>query len=102
MTSISIILDGDRKDYWPDLKALPDGKLLEVEINGAALLPDGEVTTPSGETKRVPLIVARVGLPDGSVGLAQIKLEMWESVARAMRGRLQYLADQRAAAKGDA
>lgn len=101
MTSIQIILDGD--NCWPDLRELPEGKLLEAQITGVALLPDAEVVDGfTGQPRRVPGLTLRIALPDGCIGLAQIKLEMWDAVSRAMTGRLEYLAAQRAAGKGDA
>lgn len=96
MTSIDIEMDGD--NCWPELK----GRASEARLTGAALLPDGEVTTITGERKRVPIVTLRFELPDGQIGLAQLKLDMLDTIVRGMRGRLQYLAEQRAAGKADA
>jgi hypothetical protein len=100
MTRIDIQLDGD--DCWPDLR---DG-FVAVELAGVALLPDAEVTDVlTGVSRRVPGVTLRIHIPveDGFlVGLAQVKLEMLESIIGALRGRMAFLAEQRAAGKGEA
>jgi hypothetical protein len=86
VTTIDLQLDGD--ECWPDLRDFVLGAL-----SGVALLPDGEVTGFDGQTRRVPILTLRVELPDGTVALAQIKVEMLETVLGAVRGRLAYIAD---------
>jgi hypothetical protein len=102
MTRIDIHLNGD--DCWPELRK--DG-FVEVELAAVALLPDAEVTDVlTGVSRRVPGVALRIHIPaDGGgfiVGLAQAKLEMLETIFRALRGRIEYLDEQRAAGKGDA
>jgi hypothetical protein len=102
MTRIDLHLDGD--DCWPELRK--DG-FITVELAAVALLPDAEVTDVlTGVSRRVPGVVLRIHIPadDGGfiVGLAQVKLEMLESIVGALRGRMAFLGEQRAAGKGDA
>lgn len=100
MTSVQILLEGD--GCWPDFAELAEsGKLLEARIVGVALLPDADVVdTLTGRQKKVPSITVRLQLPDGLVGVAQIKVEMWEAIGRACRGRMELIAAQSAAARG--
>lgn len=90
--SIDIQLDGD--NCWPEIR----GKVIaNVELTGVALLPDGEVIDGvTGARKRVPILLLRVDLPDGTVAIAQIKVEMLNMIASAMKGRLEYLAELKA------
>jgi hypothetical protein len=85
LTHIDIQLDGD--ECWPDLR-----EFVIAALSGVALLPDGEVMGLDGKTRRVPILTFRVELPDGTVALAQIKVEMLEMVLGAVRGRLAYIA----------
>lgn len=98
MTRIDLQLDGYH--CWPELAELrAAGKLDEAHLVGVALLPDAEVVnTLTGECARVPALTLRFTLPDGRVGLAQIKVDMFAMIARAMQGRIEYLAEL--AAKG--
>jgi hypothetical protein len=93
MTNIDLQLEGD--ECWPDLTELgAAGKLDHAALVGVALLPDAEATdTLTGRTKRVPAVTLRIALPDGRVGLAQIKVDMLRMIVRALDGRLEYLAD---------
>jgi len=96
MTSIDIQLDGD--GCWKDL-----GDFLVGQFTGVALLPDASaVDTFTGKEKAVPAMTLRVKLPDGKVVLALVKLEIMASIVRGFQGRLEYLAEQAAAGKGDA
>jgi hypothetical protein len=54
------------------------------------------IDTFSGLTRRVPALTLRVQLEDGSVALACIKVDMLDTVLRAMKGRLEYLAELKA------
>jgi hypothetical protein len=96
VTSIDIQLDGD--NCWPDLDAKADaGQVSVAELVGVALLPDAIVTNMlTGAERRVPAVTLRLHLPDGRIVLAQLKVEMLETLARAMRGRLDYLAELKA------
>jgi hypothetical protein len=99
MTSIDIALDGD--GCWPDLSEKHEaGKVIwNARLAAISLLPDGEVTDGfTGKTRRVPILTLRFELPDGTTALAQAKLEMMETIVRAMKSRLEYLAEL--AAKG--
>lgn len=88
MTSIDIQLDGD--NCWPELRE--PGAFDIGQLVGVALLPDAVVTdTFTGAERRVPALTLRLHTADGRVVLAQLKVEMLEAIARAMRGRLQYL-----------
>jgi hypothetical protein len=113
VTSIDIQLDGDR--FWPDLEIRRnedeshtifdrEGRpvLHTAELVGVALLPDAEVRTMAGEIRQVPAVTLRFRLPDGQTAFAQVKVEMLSSIVGALRGRLEYLAEQRAAGRGDA
>jgi hypothetical protein len=93
MTRIDLHLDGD--ECWPDIAELSAaGKLDEAALVGVALLPDAEVTDVlTGQTRRVPAISLRIALPDGRVGLAQMKVDMLRTIVRALDGRLAYIAD---------
>ncbi len=91
MTSIDIQLDGD--NCWPDLK---DRDVAIGELKGIALLPDAVVVdTFTGLQRRVPAVTLRLELhgPAAPTVLVQLKVETLEMLARAMRGRLEYLAD---------
>lgn len=97
MTSIDIKLDGD--GCWPDLTAKQEtGKVVwNARLAAVSLLPDGEVSDGiTGAIKRVPIVTIRFELPDGTTALAQAKLDMLESIVRAFKGRLEYLAELRA------
>lgn len=97
MTSISIMMDGD--GCWPDLTEKHEaGKVIwDAQLAGVSLLPDGEVTDGfTGRTKRVPIVTVRFELPNGTTALAQVKLEMLESIVRSFKGRLEYLAELKA------
>lgn len=85
MTNIDLQLDGD--GCWPDLRQFE-----LAALSGVALLPDGEVQGLDGKMRRIPILTLRVELPDGTVALAQVKVEMLEMVLGAVRGRLAYLA----------
>lgn len=94
MTSIDIKLDGD--GCWPDLTAKQEtGKVVwNARLAAVSLLPDGEVSDGiTGAIKRVPIVTIRFELPDGTTALAQAKLDMLESIVRAFKGRLEYLAE---------
>lgn len=97
MSVIDLQLDGD--SCWPDLKAkIAEGLVTHAELKGMALLPDGEVTDGvTGKPKRVPLLTLRVELPDGTIALPQVKVEMLEMILAGVRGRLAYLKDLEAA-----
>lgn len=87
MKMLDIQLNGDK--CWPDLKDFEVG-----DLAGVALLPDAVVTdTFTGEERRVPALTLRVHGADGRVVLAMLKVEMLETLARAMRSRLDYLED---------
>jgi len=89
LTSIDIQLEGD--NCWPDLQKKP---FVVGTFAGVALLPDAVVTdTFTGAERRVPALTLRIHTPDGGVVLAQLKVETFEMLARAFRGRLDYLAD---------
>lgn len=99
MTAIDIQLDGD--NCWPELTRLrADGLLDTGELVGVALLPDGEVTDGfTGQIKRVPTVTLRIRVerPTACMNvLVQLKVETLEMLARAMRGRLEYLASLKA------
>lgn len=103
MTSIDIQLDGD--GCWPDLVELHKAGKVEfhAQLAGVALLPDAAVTDSfTGAERHVPAVTLRMHLPDGTVALAQLKLEMLETIVRGFHARLEYLAAQRKAGKGDA
>lgn len=94
MKRLDIKLDGD--NCWPELR---DGdRMIVGDLTGVALLPDA--TTQSGA--KVPGVTLRVDLPDGRSVLALVKLELLSAALRACQGRLDYLAEQRAAGKADA
>lgn len=97
MPTLQIKLDGD--GCWPDLTEIEPG-----ELEGVALLPDGDVTDGfTGVTRKVPIVLLRVrSQATGKVVIAQAKLDMLEAAVRAMRGRIRYLEEQRASAKGEA
>lgn len=87
MTRIDIQLDGD--GCWRDL-----GDFVVGELTGVALLPDAStIDTLTGEQKRVPAMTLRVQLPDGRTVLALVKVEMMSTIVRALKGRLEYLAE---------
>jgi hypothetical protein len=90
VTHIDLQLDGE--GCWPDLKDLVvDGS---ATLTGVALMRDAQVVdTLTGERKRVPAVTLRVQLADGRVALAQVKVAMLEMVLRAVKGRLEYLAN---------
>jgi hypothetical protein len=99
MPTLQIILDGD--GCWPDLTEVQ----IELgELEGVALLPDGDVTDGfTGLTKKVPVVLLRVRSTEtGNVVIAQAKLNMLETAVRALRGHIDFLEEQRASAKGDA
>jgi hypothetical protein len=93
MSVIDLQLDGD--SCWPDLKEkIREGLVTHAVLEGLALLPDGEVTDGvTGEIKRVPILTLRVLLPDGTIALPQVKVEMLDMIMAGVRGRLGYLAD---------
>lgn len=93
MTKIELHLDGD--GCWPDLREkAKDGKYVpDAELVGVALIPDAEVTSPAGETRRVPVLTLRIDLPDGTSALAQVKVRMLGLILGAVRGRLAFLAE---------
>lgn len=100
MTSIDIKLDGD--GCWPEFAPLrAAGKLVAGQITGAALLPDGEVLTPSGESRRLPIVTLRIQAGEQTVAVL-VKLDTLDMIVRAFHGRLEYLAAQHAAGRGDA
>lgn len=87
MTSIDLKLDGD--GCWPDL-----GDFTLAELDGVALLPDASaVDSLTGERKRVPALTLRLHLPDGHTVLAQVKVEMLNTILRGVHARLEYLAE---------
>lgn len=97
MTAISIQLDGD--GCWPDLtEKHKQGKVIwDAQLTSVSLLPDGEVTDGfTGEVKQMPILTVRFELPDGMTVLAQVKLDMLETIVRAMRSRMQYIAELKA------
>ncbi len=98
MATLQIKLDGD--GCWPDLSNVEP-----AELEGVALLPDGEVVDElTGQRKKVPIVLCRVRSldPNRFVVIAQVKLDMLEMAVRALRGRIAFLEQQRAAAKGEA
>lgn len=91
MTKIELHLDGD--GCWPDLREKAEGKYVpDAELVGVALIPDAEVTSPTGETRRVPVLTLRIDLPDGTSALAQVKVRMLGLILGAVKSRLEYLA----------
>jgi hypothetical protein len=97
MTSIDINFDGD--GCWPDLKAKHETGKVEwhAELAAVSLLPDGEVKDGvTGEIKRLPIVLIRIELRDGTTAIAQVKLGMLENIVGALRGRMGYLADLKA------
>lgn len=97
MASIDIKLDGD--GCWPDLtEKHKAGKVIwDAQVSAVSLLPDGDVMDGfTGETKRMPIVTIRFELPDGTSALAQMKLDMMEMIVRALKGRMQYIAELRA------
>lgn len=97
MTPIDIVFDGD--GCWPDLtqKDLEGKVQWNAQVAAIALLPDGVVTDSlTGISRKVPILTLRLELPNGSTAVAQMKLEMLETIARAMRGRLAYLDELKA------
>lgn len=97
MTSLDIMLDGD--GCWPDLRDKHlEGKVeWNARLAAVSLLPDGEVTDGiTGNVKRMPIVTVRFELPDGTTALAQVKLDMLESIVRAFKGRLEYIAELKA------
>lgn len=94
MPVLNIKLDGDQ--CWPDLAAKRErGELIQTETISVALLPGG---MSSGKAS----VAIRIELPDGRTVIAQTSLELFDSAARAFRGRLEYLAEQRGKGEGQA
>jgi hypothetical protein len=103
MTSVDIQLQGD--GCWPDLVVLHEaGKVhWHGQLVGVALLPDAAVVdTFTGIERKVPAVTLRMDVGDGTLAIAQMKLDMLETIVRAFRSRLEYLAEQQAAGKGEA
>ncbi len=93
MTSIDIKMDGD--GCWPDLKEKHAAGQVEwhASLASVSLLPDGEVTDLTGKSRRVPIVTLRIEMPDGKVALAQVKLEMLDTIVRGFKSRIEYLAE---------
>jgi len=90
MPVLDIKLDGDR--CWPDLADKASaGQIVETQTIAVALLP-------GGMTSGAAAVAIRIDLPDGRIVIAQTSQMLFDSAARAFRGRLEYLAEL--AAKG--
>lgn len=96
MTSIDLHLDGD--NCWPEIR----DAFLVAELTGIALLPDASVVdTFTGQQKKKPALTLRIELPDGQTALAMVKVEMLEMALRAVKGRLEYIAELKAKGGAD-
>ena len=85
MIPMSILLDGD--NAWPDLKDLPEGKLLHTKGIAAVALLDG------GMTSGRPSVAVRIDLPDGSVVIAETSARLFVTAGRAFMARHPDLLD---------
>jgi hypothetical protein len=101
MTSIDMQMDGD--ECWPELAELHQSGLLETgELVGVALLPDAEVRDGfTGWKKSAPVLTLRISVPHPTdpdpqlarTVLVQLKVDMLNMIAGALKGRLEYLED---------
>jgi hypothetical protein len=85
MPYMNIILDAE--NAWPDLKSKPADQVISVDNFHVAMLAGGMASGAAS-------VAIRIDLPDGRTVIAQTSQALWDSAARAFRGRLEFLAGQ--------
>jgi hypothetical protein len=84
MPTLNLKLDGEH--CWPDLEKKSEEQIIQVDNIDVALQPGGMASGAAS-------VMIRIDLPDGRTVIGLTSQALFDSAARAFRGRLEYLAE---------